>query len=235
MPDPAAPPLAILPLGTANVLAKEMGLAIEPEAIARTIAAGTPQPISLGSANGRRFLLMVGVGLDAHVVQSVSLLLKRRIGKGAYVLSFLRQWLRFGFPHYAVTIDGAGYQPASVIIANARLYAGRYLCAPEADLRSPTFQVCLFERSGRIWAMAYGAALLAGFLPRFAGYRIVPGTRIEISGPAEDPVQGDGDIVTRLDATIEILPNALELVFPSGDDDQRSPGSASWCAPETPP
>ncbi len=221
--DGAAIPITILPLGTANALAAEIGQKIDPEAIARTIATGTPQPISLGSANGRRFLLMAGVGLDARIVQSVSLPLKRWIGKGAYALAFLRQWLRFGFPRYDVAIDGAHYHPASVIVANARSYAGRYVCAPDADLRSPTFQVCLFERPGRLWAMAYGAALLAGFLPKLGGYRIVSGQRIEISGPPADPVQGDGDIIAQLDVLIEVLPNALKLVYPADTDSKRLP------------
>lgn len=217
----SAVPVGILPLGTANALAAEIGQKIDPEAIARTLATGTPQPISLGRANGRRFLLMAGAGFDARVVQSVSLPLKRRIGKGAYALAFLHQWLRFGLPRYDVAIDGAPYHPASVIIANARSYAGRYVCAPDADLRSPTFEVCLFERPGRLWAIAYGAALFAGFLPKLSGYRIVPGKRVEISGPPGDPVQGDGDVIAQLDVVIEILPNALELVFPAGAGSKR--------------
>ena len=66
-------PLAIVPLGTANVLAAEIGMATDPRTVARTIALGRPRPISVGVANGRRFLLMAGTGFDAHVVQHVDL------------------------------------------------------------------------------------------------------------------------------------------------------------------
>jgi diacylglycerol kinase family enzyme len=83
-------PLALIPLGTANVLAAEIGLGPDPAAVARCVALGQPRPIALGAAAGRRFILMAGAGFDAHVVAGVSVPMKRWLGKGAYVLSTLR-------------------------------------------------------------------------------------------------------------------------------------------------
>ena len=207
-------PLAILPLGTANVLAHEIGLAIDPNSIAAAIAHGAPRPVTLGAANGRRFILMAGAGFDAHVVATVRTPVKRWLGKGAYVLAMLRQLLAYGFPTYQVSIDGAVRQAGSVLVANARFYAGRFVAAPAADLQVPTFEVCLFERSGRLAAIGYALALFTGLLPRLASYRILPATRIQIEGTAGEPVQADGDIIATLPARIEVLPQALELVFP---------------------
>jgi YegS/Rv2252/BmrU family lipid kinase len=207
-------PLAIVPLGTANVLAAEIGLRTDPEAVARTIAQGEPRPVSLGQADGRRFLLMAGAGFDAHVVQGVSVPLKRWLGKGAYVYASLRQLLAFPFRQYRVRVDGVEYRAASVVIANGRHYAGRHLCAPAADLGHPTLEVCLFERSGRLAVVVYALALLTGRLPRLKSLRIVSGRRIEIAGRPGEPLQGDGDVIGQLDTVIEVLPEALRLVFP---------------------
>jgi diacylglycerol kinase (ATP) len=209
-------PLAILPLGTANVLAAEIGLPSDPDPLALTIARGVARPVTLGVANGRRFILMAGAGFDAHVVATVSQPLKRWLGKVAYVLASLRQAHAFRFPEYRVSIDGAARSAASVLVANARFYGGRFVVAPSADLRSPTFQVCLFERSGRLAAAGYALALLTGLLPQLSSYRIMAARRIEIQGPAGEPVQADGDIIARLDVNIMALPDALELVFPAG-------------------
>jgi diacylglycerol kinase (ATP) len=207
-------PLAVIPLGTANVLAAEIGLRTDPASIARCVALGQPRPIALGAANGRRFILMAGAGLDAHVVAGVSVPAKRWLGKGAYVLTALRQLLVFPFSPYEVQTDNTVWRAASVIVANARYYGGRFVCAPDASLASATLQVCLFERAGRLAAIGYAIALVTGRLPKLASYRIVEARRIEVRGTPGEPLQGDGDVIGRLNATIEVLPKALDLIYP---------------------
>ena len=211
---PAPPPLAVLPLGTANVLAAEIGLDPAPAAVAHTILAGPARPVTVGMANGRCFTVMAGVGFDAHVVAGVSLRLKRLLGRGAYLVETLRQLHRFPFHRYAVTVDGVRYDAASVIVARGRYYGGRFVCAPLARLDAPDFQVCLFLKSGRWNALRYAVALALGRLHRLPDYRILPGRRLTIVGPAGDPVQGDGDIVARLPVAIEPSPRRLDLILP---------------------
>ena len=209
-------PLAVLALGTANVLAAELGLGAGPDAIARTIAEGVARPVTVGTANGRRFILMAGAGFDAQVVATVNLKVKRWLGQAAYVLAILRQLSTYRFPSYRVTVDGAAHEAASVLVANGHFYGGRFVVAPAADLESPTFEVGLFERSGRLAAIGYALALALGLLPRLGSYRILQARRVEIEGPAGEPVQADGDIIARLPVRIEALPAALELIFPPG-------------------
>ena len=219
----ALPPLAILPLGTANVLAAEIGLATTPAAIAAAILGGRRLDVPVarvtldtaGSAGGARaFLLMAGAGFDAHVVEGVRPAVKRLLGKGAYVLETGRQMLRFRFPRYRVTVDGVEHDAASVVVARGRFYGGRHLAAPDARLDADGFQVCLFETGGRLAVLRYGVALLLGRLPKAAGYRIVPGRHVTVEGPAGDPVQADGDIIARLPVQIDLAPRLLSLVVP---------------------
>ncbi|MBL8710260.1 MAG: diacylglycerol kinase family lipid kinase [Rhodospirillaceae bacterium] len=208
-------PFGIIPMGTANVLAAEIGLDVTAEAIAATLDARQARPIFVGRANGRAFALMAGAGFDAHVVANVDSGLKRRIGKLAYVWQALRQMLRFSFPTYRVSIDGgAPIDVASVIVAKGHYYGGRHVLAPAARLDAPRFEICLFEQRGRWHALRYALALSLGRLARAPGFRIVAGTHVTINGPVDDPVQGDGDIIGHLPVTIDLAPAALALVMP---------------------
>lgn len=207
-------PLAVIPLGTANVLAAEIGMPDTPKAIAQVIAEGAPRPIALGYVDGRRFVQMAGVGFDAHVVAHVTPGLKRALGKLAYVLWSLAGLFRFPFRRYRLTIDGTTFEAASAVIANGRYYAGRYTCAPDARLEEPALKVCLFQTSGRLSVLRYGLALLLGRLDRLPDVRVVSATTIAIEGGDGEPVQGDGDVVARLPLTAGLNGATLDLIFP---------------------
>jgi diacylglycerol kinase (ATP) len=211
---PKSPPVAIIPRGTANVLAAEIGLGLNAGEIARTIVEGEARWVSVGAINGHKFLLMAGVGFDAQVVATVSSKLKRAIGKGAYVLASLQQMIRGNFPRFKVRVDGVPYDAASVVIANAHYYGGKFVCAPEARLDSPDLQVCLFEHGSRFDVAVYGLALMLGFLPKAPGYRILPATRIEILQPDGAEFQCDGDFIGHTPAVTTVTPQAARLVFP---------------------
>ncbi|MFQ5468432.1 MAG: diacylglycerol/lipid kinase family protein [Kiloniellaceae bacterium] len=214
-------PLAIVPLGTANVLAREIGLDPKPAAVARAILAGGVRAVCLGRLRGhggpaRLFVQMAGAGFDAHVVAGVNLGLKRLVGKGAYVAASLWRFAVFPFPTYRVTVDGAEYQAASVVVANGRHYGGPYTCAPDARLEQPCFHVGLFMCPGALAAARYAGALARGTLATRADYRLITGRRVAIDGPPGDPVQADGDVAARLPVEIEIMPAALDLMVPRG-------------------
>lgn len=213
-PGPA-PPLALLPLGTANVLATEIGLPATPAALAQAIATGPAAAVTLGSANGRCFAMMAGAGFDAHVVAGVDPRRKRLLGKGAYIAESLAQLRRFPYPRYRVTIDGVAHEAASVIVARGRHYGGRYICAPEASLALPVFQIVLFGGSGAANAARYGLALVSGRLAQQSDIHILRGRRVAIEGPPGDPVQGDGDIIARLPVAIDLAPRPIALVMPT--------------------
>lgn len=208
------PPLAVVPLGTANVLAHEIGLKVRPDAIADTIIHGQPRRIHLGQANGRYFVQMAGAGLDAHVVAHVSLALKRHTGKAAYVAETLAQLARYQFPTLRVTVDGTVYQACTVVACNGRFYGGPMVVAPNARLWDDGLEVCLLAGSGAWNALRYGAALLFGRLPRLKDVLLVHGQRIRVDGASGEPVQGDGDIIAKLPVDIAVAAASLDMLFP---------------------
>jgi len=208
------PPLGIVPLGTANVLAAEIGLGGDPVRIAETLASGPVLSITPGQAAQRRFAMMASVGFDARVVAAVTPGLKRALGKGAYLLEALRQLAGRPLPLYDVTIDQTGYRAGTVIVANAKHYAGPFVCAPEADLREPGFQVCLVPGRRRDILRA-ALALARGRLHLLPGVRIVAGRRIVLSGPPGEPVQMDGEVAARLPLTAEAASESIALIVPA--------------------
>ena len=203
-------PLVIVPMGTANVLAAELGLSTDAERIAAAIAGGRRTMIWPALANGRVFSLMAGVGLDARVVERVDPRVKRLIGKGAYVAETLVQLATRPDHRYRVTLDdGEAQEVASVIVAKGHFYGGRFICAPDARLTEPELHVCLFPRGGRLNALRYVWGVTAGRLARFPEYRVVTAKRVRIEGPAgdglfADAVQGDGDVLARLPVEITL-------------------------------
>ena len=219
-----APALAIVPLGTANVLAHELGLSFEAAAIARTMVSGRALLVRPGEAcNGgapRCFSLMAGAGFDAKVVAGVSALLKRRFGRGAYVWRSMIETRRYRPVRYAVEIDGVRYEAASVIVTRGRHYAGPYVVAPLATLSDPLLHVCLFERWGRSHTLRFGLALLMGRLPRAGGYRVISGREVKVSvlhdaGEAgTQPVQIDGDDALTLPISINLASGSVRLLQP---------------------
>ena len=210
----SGPPLAVIPLGTANVLAHELGVAAGAEAVAQAIVEGSPREVTLGLVNGRRFSMMAGVGFDAHVVRDVDTKLKRAIGKGAYVIETLRQLFKFRPHFYDLRIDGVAHRAASVILCNGHYYGGRFVAAPDARLDAPEFQIVLFGRAGRWATIRYAVALALGRLPSLADVTILPARVVEIDGAPDEPVQADGDIVAHLPARFEAKPGAARLVGP---------------------
>ena len=207
-------PIAIVPLGTANVFAHELGLPLDMQACAKLVAGGAPRDVYVGNINGRRFTMMAGVGFDAYVVNRVAPRLKRRLGKLAYVLHSVATMIDYGFPDYELVIDGTTTRAASAIIAKGHYYGGTFTCAPDARPTDPWFYVCLFRSGGRWNALRYATGLLAGRLDRFGDVDIVRAREVRISGGVEEPVQADGEIVTTLPAVATIAPEPLSVIVP---------------------
>jgi diacylglycerol kinase family enzyme len=206
--------LGIIPLGTANVLAKEYALSTSPRGIANALAYKRTRPLWPGMAQlaGRDqiFVQMVGLGFDGAVVHGIHTPLKRLIGRGAYVWQSLWESIAYRFPRLRLTIDGKAYEAASVVVTKGRLYGGPYMLAPHAKPEIQGFQVALFEHPGMFPALLSGAALPLGLLPRCPGVHILPARHVAFQhGVDFIPSQADGD---RLDLTPYVVTDAASPI-----------------------
>ena len=207
-------PVGVLPLGSANVLAREIGLPRDPEALASLIASGPVSPVWPGRVGARLFVAMASAGIDSEIVAAVDPRLKRRAGRLAFAWAFLVLLWRYRACQLTIRADDVEYRAAAVIAANARHYAGPFIVAPDADLAAPTFELVLLRRAGR-WAVLRSAgAILRRRLGRLAEITIVRARQAAISADRPLPVQADGEIVGNVPVTIEVADRPLLLIRP---------------------
>jgi len=207
--------LGIMPLGTANVLADEIGLSKSPAVVARSLARGPIKPMRVGLANGRRFTMMAGVGFDANVVSRVSAGLKKALGPLAYVWRSATQAFADPFAPCDVTIDGVGHTSISAVVCNGRRYGGPFIAAPAANIADDSFQIVLMKGRGWFSVMRYGAALIAGQVAIWPDVEVITGRDVVLNGVTGQPVQADGDIIAALPLHITVDPEPVRLVYPS--------------------
>src|SRR6476619_8227004 len=148
--------LAIIPRGTANVLARELGLPLDDNQALRIAAQGKTRKIYMGlaideSTNVRRhFVLMAGIGLDASVVRRVQPSLKKRIGKGAFWISGLSHLATWNPKPFTLEIDGRTYNATFAAIGKSAKYGGDLAITPGARLDQREFEICMIETTSRL-------------------------------------------------------------------------------------
>jgi YegS/Rv2252/BmrU family lipid kinase len=206
--------VALLPLGTVNVLAREIGLPRRAERLAELIAAGPARPIWPGRVGGRLFLTMASSGFDAETVEAVNPRLKQYLGRLAFIWAIVACLWRYRARGLSVRVDGIDHRAAGVIAAKGRLYAGSYVIAPQANLAEPMLDLLLLQRSGRLAVLRSLAALLLGRIARLEDITWLRSRDAFISAAGALPVQADGEIVARLPVSIGIADQPLRLVQP---------------------
>jgi YegS/Rv2252/BmrU family lipid kinase len=190
-------PLAVIPAGTGNLLARNLGLPLGLDAALVVALTGDDMALDMGSANGKPFVVMAGIGLDAKMLESTSDALKKRVGWAAYALSALRH-LRDRPMRVRLRADGGPplrRRAGGVIIGNVgRLQAGVPLL-PDAKPDDGLLDVAVLTASG--WAG--WLALAAQLLLRRATPRVTRlafrELRIDLDRP--QPWELDGEVIGR--------------------------------------
>lgn len=207
--------LALIPTGTTNVLALELRLPKSPRQLADIILGENTRAVYPGRANNRRFLLMVGIGYDAWVVDKVNLALKKRVGKLAYVWSMLKQLRHFGKKQYRLLVDGQTHLANSVVITNGRYYGGSFVLSRQADLSHKTTQVLMISGGNPLTFLVALSGLPLGIMERMPGVVSVAARRIEVEIPGylqREAVQADGDSLAELPLLLEMEDQALNVL-----------------------
>ncbi len=216
-------PLAVLPAGTANVLAKELGIPWDIPRAAAMILRGTLQRIALGEAislpartTRRYFLCVAGAGPDGVMVYSLSPTLKLRTGITAYWLEGFRQLFRYKFPRFRLTGAGGERQATLVIVGRTKHYGGPFRITTEADLFEDEFELLVVTTRS---ALRYLSYLPAIWLGRLRGrpdvyFTKTASLRCEPLGDGTVYSQVDGEPFARLPVEFSIVPDALTLVVP---------------------
>ena len=210
-------PLGIIPVGTGNVLAHEIGLASTPAAVSHMLLHGTVARVACARANGEPFLLMAGAGFDARVVASLDQKLKSRIGKVAYAGPVLGALIR-PVDRLNLSIDGHPHTASWAVICNARHYGGRFVLAPRAAIRERGLEAILFKAtSSRILAGQLLSLALGQLDARTARGDVVMlrCSHVTITTHQPVPTQIDGDVFRTTPLKVEAGSAEVGLIVPA--------------------
>ncbi|MFB3879976.1 MAG: diacylglycerol kinase family protein [Armatimonadota bacterium] len=211
-------PLVILPVGSVNVLARELGIPLSLKAAVEVAASGQPRRVDLGLADGRPFALMAGLGFDAAVVHSVSHRVKGLIGSFAYVAKGLQLLARQPLSTFSLTADDSVTESTAwlAVVANASRYTYGWQLSPDARIDDGWLDLCLFEATSPARKLRQAAAALAGRHASCPGVRHIRARRLELAPDPPVALQLDGDAAGYSPVSIHVAPGALAVVVPSG-------------------
>ncbi len=210
----SATPLGIIPTGTGNVFANELGYSFAPFALARTLQAGSVEHIPVGQVNGEVFLSLVSVGYDAEAVRHFTAENPRFLGRASYILPVLRALAGRPSRPLVVETESGRYRAHWVIISRTKRYAGELLLTPEAGLAKPGMHVIRFAGAGRIKRLRQLSALVTGQLSRDPHVSIEAAQSVTITGDPQCAVQIDGQFKGELPLEIGLHPERLGVVMP---------------------
>ena len=213
--------LGLLPLGTVNVFARELGLPLAVERAWAVIRSGRERILDLavaefgppGNRQRRCFAQLGGAGLDARAVELVNWGLKKKIGPLAYVVAALRAMRE---PQVPVTVQAASETLTGelVLVGNGRFYGGRFVVFPGAKATDGLLDVCVLPKLTWWTVVRCGAGLLGGRVDRHLGARHLQAECVTLSAPRRVPLQLDGESVGELPATFTVRRMALRVLVP---------------------
>ena len=212
---PETTPIAILPLGTENLLAKHFGLTADPISVANAISAGRVACIDVGSANGQLFLVMVSCGFDAAVVRRLHSNRKRHIKHSSYIVPILKTIAKYRYPSIRVSAEGhAEAQGAWAFVFNVPRYALNLQFTPDANPQDGRLDLCTF-RAGKLFrGLFYLYKLIRGKHQALADTEFRQSATMHFEADVEVPFQVDGDPGGYLPLTVTTLPGRLPLIVP---------------------
>lgn len=214
---PAGFPLAVLPLGTENLLAKYLGISPDPDQVAQMIDDGRVVTMDVGRANGRYFLIMASCGFDAAVVRRMHGQRRGNIGHLSYLRPLWETITSYRYPALRVVIDGKPLpvHPSWAFVFNAPRYAMNLAIAPEASGFDATLDVCTFEK-GSFWnGLMY---IFTIWLKQQRRWRDATHDRcksVRIESDHDVPYQLDGDPGGVLPVAIDVVPRFLNVFVPA--------------------
>jgi len=232
--------LGILPLGTGNVFAYNMGIPSYWRDACRVIEKNQRRRIDLGRAallshNGKKsgreryFLLMAGIGFDAKVMEDTSLRLKYVLRDFAYVLSSLQNAVTYRGTKVTLKLDGKTvYSDRAwmVMIGNAASYAWDIRFTAKARLDDGVLDVCLMPYANKLMSVQQVMQLLMGQHIERGGAKYWQMQRLQVHSEPPVPVQLDGDEWSTTPLELEVHPGALEVLAPEQNADSPNPAAS---------
>ena len=212
--DPEKSTLGVLPVGTMNVLALELGIPSRLDKALEIIRSGKRKRLDLGMANTRRFIQLAGVGLDAETVRRTHPDAKRAWGPWSYLLT-AAQLMVAPAPVLRVEVPGRGeIKGAMVLIGNGRHYGGPFQFFPKADMADGLLDVCVFPKSGPLDLLWYLQAVLLGGPDSLPEVTYLQVSSLKVKADDQVALEVDGEYCGETPVDFRVLPKGLEVIVP---------------------
>jgi YegS/Rv2252/BmrU family lipid kinase len=206
-------PIGVVPLGTENLLARQCGVSRSFRQACDTLLHGVPQRVDAGLANGRRFLLMAGIGIDADIVGRLQQQRRGPITRLTYALPAIRAISTYRSPRIQVALDGGATTWAYfVVVGNSKHYGGRLRLTPDAVPDDGWLDVLLLRRRRLHELLSCGIHALAGNLRSLQGVEYVRCRKLVARCDEPAPYQIDGEFGGHLPLEIGIQEKAVTLL-----------------------
>lgn len=210
----------LIPMGTINLLARDLGLPrTDPARAAQLLLHSKERRIDLGRNEQRWFALVAGIGFDGAVTRAVDFQLKKRIGRLAYAVAATQVACKFPRHCLTLTLDGGKpqhFDAYQVLIANGSRYAGRFRLGPDVCLDDGLLDVFVCLRRAP-FAGSLASAVVALARDRFHradGVLHFQARHISAEAECALPIQFDGDYDGQTPTTIHVVPGALRILAP---------------------
>lgn len=217
LPGGTRPRLGIVPAGTVNVLALDLRLPFQVERACDVIAAGKTLSIDLGKVNDRRFVLMMGAGIDALTVRLLDPQAKRRYKELAFLGTGVKAGLAEQPPLFKVHACGTEFRTTFFVAGNSRYYGGRFGITPSADFTDGLLDLLIFTGTTRASLAAFWIEVPSGLHLRNRHVVYLHAEKAVVTPLSPETTvwyQTDGELAGSLPATVEIEPHALDILVP---------------------
>jgi diacylglycerol kinase (ATP) len=208
---------SLVPLGTENVLAKEIGIPFNIQKACEFIDRAPVKRVDVGRLKDRFFLSFAGVGLDAHAVSVVPSRLKENLGSLAFLLTGLSQaWkLRKAAPVAQLTLDGRKEKVVFwlIIIGNISSYGWKVKVTPEASMNDGLLDVCIFPKTSYAGVIVQVLGAMGGLHLKLPEVHYYKAKKIEIRTKPKVLVEADGELIGWTPCTVTVVPESLSVKF----------------------
>jgi YegS/Rv2252/BmrU family lipid kinase len=212
-------PLGIIPLGTANVLARELGIPVDPEGACRLLAGPNATTRIDAMRVGREcYFTQIGVGIDALMIRDTRREHKRRFGRLAYVWTALTRLIGFQPHRFTITIDGRQRRrrASEVVVANSgTLGQPPFRWGPDVRPDDGRLDICVIRARHLLDYLKLSWYVITGQHRRSPNIRYFEARQtVTIAARRPLPVQGDGEIIGDTPVAVEVVPQAVAVIVP---------------------